>query len=126
MESLIYPDVKKILITYLSEHLEVPVASRVPKGRPAAFVRILLAGGAGRVDPVFEEVAATVESWDDNEASAQHRAQVVRDLLRRASMMGGHPVYNYQEWGPPVDLPDESGQSRYTFTFSLRLRPQQG
>ena len=123
METLIYPDAKATVIAYLRPLVSVPVVSRVPLDRPAGFARILNAGGAGRVDPVLEEVALTVESWDNDEPTAERRAQLIRDHLRRAYTMGGHPVYGYSELGAPVDLPDESGQWRYTFTFSMRMRP---
>ena len=123
METLIYPDAKAAVIAHLRPLASVPVVSRVPRDRPAGFVRILNAGGAGRVDPVLEEVALTVESWDNDEPTAERRAQRIRDHLRRAYTMNGHPVYGYSEMGPPVDLPDESGQWRYTFTFSIRMRP---
>ena len=123
METLIYPDAKAAVIAYLRPLVIVSVVSRVPLDRPAGFVRVLNAGGAGRVDPVLEEVALTVESWDNDESTAERRAQRIRDHLRRAYTMNGHPVYGHSEMGPPVDLPDESGQWRYTFTFSIRMRP---
>lgn len=123
METLIYPDAKAAVIAYLRPLASAPVVSRVPRDRPSGFVRILSAGGSGRVGPVLEEVALTVESWDTDESTAERRAQHIRDHLRRAYVMGGHPVYRYSEIGPPVDLPDESGQWRYTFTFSIRMRP---
>ena len=123
METLIYPDAKAAVVAHLRPLVIVPVVSRVPRDRPSGFVRVLNAGGAGRVDPVLEEVALTVESWDNDESTAERRAQIIRDHLRRAYTMGGHPVYGYSELGAPVDLPDESGQCRYTFTFSIRMRP---
>lgn len=123
MESLIFPDAKAVARDYLAGHLPVNVVSRVPKTRPEGFVRLLNAGGAGLTGVVFSEVALTVESWDNNEATAASRAQLIRDLLRRAHTMAGHPVYGYTEWGPPVDLPDESEQYRYVWTFTIRMRP---
>ena len=123
MEALIYPDAKAAVVAHLRPLVIVPVVSRVPRDRPSGFVRVLNAGGSGRVDPVLEEVALTVESWDNDESTAERRAQIIRDHLRRAYTMGGHPVYGYSELGAPVDLPDESGQWRYTFTFSMRMRP---
>lgn len=123
METLIYPDAKAAVVAHLRPLVIVPVVSRVPRDRPSGFVRVLNAGGSGRVDPVLEEVALTVESWDNDESTAERRAQIIRDHLRRAYTMGGHPVYGYSELGAPVDLPDESGQWRYTFTFSIRMRP---
>ena len=123
MEDVTYPDPKAALIAYLSERLDVLVASRVPNTRPEAFVRVLLAGGQGAIEGLLSDVAFTVESWDNNEAAAQARAQRIRGLLRNAYMMGGYPVTGYKEWGPPVDLADLSLQWRYTFTFAIRFRP---
>ena len=123
MESLTWPDPKAALIAYLSEHIDAPVVSRVPTSRPSSFVRVQLAGGAGLGEGLLSDVAFTVESWDDDEAQAQARAQAIRSALLSAYTMGGHPVYGYTEWGPPVDLPDESRQWRYTFTFAIRFRP---
>lgn len=123
MEVLTYPDPKAAVITYLSDQLDVLVASRIPHERPTGFVRVLLAGGQGGVEGLLSDVAFTVESWDDDEAKSQARAQQIRGHLRNAYTMGGHPVYGYKEWGPPVDLADLSGQWRYTFTFAIRFRP---
>lgn len=123
MEALEWPDPKAAVIAYLSAHLDVPVVSRVPNERPASFVRVLLAGGEGLTQTVFSDVAFTIESWDNDEAAAQARAQKVRSLLRVAYSMNGYPVAGYKEWGPPVDLADTSLQWRYTFTFAIRFRP---
>ena len=123
MEELTWPDPKRALLAFLNERLDVEAYSRVPDKRPEAFVRVLLAGGAGLVGTVFSDVAFTIESWDNSEADAQARAQQIRGLLRNAYTMGGHPVSGYTEWGPPVDLADESRQWRYTFTFAIRFRP---
>lgn len=123
MEVLTYPDPKAAVIGYLAGLLDVPVASRVPQVRPDGFVRILLAGGQGSVEGLLSDVAFTVEAWDNDEHKAQALAQRIRGHLRRAYTMGGFPVYGYHEWGPPVDLADESRQWRYTFTFAIRFRP---
>lgn len=123
MENITYPDPKAALIAFLGGVLDVPVASRIPKARPESFVRVQLAGGEGGVAGLLSDVAFTVESWDNDEAAAQARAQRIRGHLRNAYLMGGHPVYGYKEWSPPVDLADLSGQWRYTFTFAIRFRP---
>lgn len=123
METLTYPDPKAAVIGFLNSVLDVPVASRIPNERPSSFVRVLLAGGQGGVEGLLSDVAFTVESWDDDESSAQARAQSIRGHLRNAYTMGGHPVYAYKEWGPPVDLADASRQWRYTFSFAIRFRP---
>lgn len=119
-----FPDVKWLVIKYLNEELETPVYSRVPKARPSSFIRVLLAGGTGQINPALEEVAVTLESWNTDEHGAFLQAEKARQALRSIRNVDGNPVYRYREWGPPVDLPDESGQWRYTFTFSIRLRIQ--
>ena len=119
-----FPDVKALVIKYLNQELETEVYSRVPKMRPSSFMRVLLAGGTGQINPALEEVAVTLESWDDDEHQAFVHAEQARAALRGIRLVGDNPVYRYREWGPPVDLPDESGQWRYTFTFSIRLRIQ--
>lgn len=122
METVIFPDARAALISHLSDVMDVPVSSRVPNSRPPDFIRVLHAGGAGAINPALDDVAFTLESWSTDEGSAADRAQLIRAHLRNAVTMDGHAVYAYNEWGPPVDLPDESGQFRFTFTFSLRIR----
>jgi len=98
--------------------------AREPNTSTSSFMRVLLAGGTGQINPALEEVAVTLESWDDDEHQAFVHAEQARAALRGIHLVGDNPVYRYREWGPPVDLPDESGQWRYTFTFSIRLRIQ--
>ncbi|MCQ9367339.1 hypothetical protein NQ036_03640 [Brevibacterium sp. 91QC2O2] len=117
-----FPSARRLLREHLAGLLDVPVVTRVPAERPPGFVRILNAGGAGRLGPVLEEVALTVESWDDSEVVAEDRANHIRGLLCEAPEWAGRPVYRYRESGPPVDLPDESEQHRFTFTLTIRLR----
>jgi hypothetical protein len=122
METVVFPDAKAAVINYLSEVLEWLVVSQVPRTRPARFVRVLLSGGAGQVNPALDEVAFTIEAWSNSEGEAADTIQLARAQLRNAHQMGGVPVYGYTERGAPVDLPDESGQFRYTYSFSLRFR----
>lgn len=119
---MVFPSGRRVLREHLESLLDVPVRIKVPNPRPGGFVRILNAGGAGQINPALQEVALTVESWDDDEVLAEDRLNRIRALLREATMWAGVPVYKYTEWGPPVDLPDESEQPRFTYTFSIRLR----
>lgn len=122
METVIFPDTRALCIGYLNSLLDVPVRSEVPGSRPPAFVRILTAGGAGMVNPALDDVALTVEAWADSDGEAHDLAQRCRAHLRNASTWGDTGVYGYNEWGTAVSLPDESRQSRFTFTFSIRVR----
>jgi hypothetical protein len=117
-----FPNHRSLIVGYLNEHLDVHVSTRVPTDRPDAFVRVLDAGGQGRINPAIEEVAFTVESWSNDETNAEARIHLIRSLLSRATGWDGHPFYAYREYGAPVHLPDESPQYRFTYTFSMRLR----
>lgn len=123
METLIFPDVKAMVIGYLNEHLPVTVASRVPNPRPTSFVRVLLSGGHEE-NIVIQESRVTVEAWANVESDAQKLAQLARAHLKRAHQMTGIPVYRVNV-PPPVDYPDdETGQYRYQFVFTFRTRAQ--
>lgn len=111
-----YPNPRVLVIQYLAELLDVPVSSKVPKTRPGAFVTVLNAGGPGRLNQVIEEVALTVESWDDDDLAAEMRATKIRALMEAS------PFMRYREYGAPAYIPDESGQYRYRYTFVIRLR----
>lgn len=120
-----FPNPRSLIVGYLNsleDVLGAATSTRVPNPRPSSFVRVLHAGGEGQLNPAFEGVSLTVESWDDDEVAAETRAQLIRSKLSRATGWNGHMFYRYREAGPPVDLADESGQYRFTFTFSLRLR----
>lgn len=121
MEDLRFPDPKAIVVAALKD-LGVPVSTRVPKVRPAAFAIVQLASGAGQIIPALEEVGITLDVWDNDEMQARSTMERARSILRRTRTVNGEPIYAYNEWGAPVDLPDESGQPRYTLTFSIRLR----
>ncbi|MGO2634437.1 MAG: hypothetical protein ACTH9H_11880 [Galactobacter sp.] len=111
-----YPNPRVLVIQYLAEHLDVPVSSQVPKKRPGAFVTVLNAGGPGRLNQVIEEVALTVESWDNDDLAAETRATRIRALLERG------PFMRYREYSAPAYIPDESGQYRYRYTFTIRFK----
>lgn len=117
-----FPNPRGLIVGFLASVLDVDVRTRVPNPRPSSFVRVLHAGGEGMLNPAFEGVSLTVESWDNDEVAAETRAQLIRSKLSRAVGWNGVDFYRYREYGPPVDLADESGQYRFTFTFSIRLR----
>lgn len=118
-----FPDVKKLMVSHLSTHLDVPVSTRVPSTRPERFVRVMLAGGEGVINPALEGVAVTIESWATVEQDAEATLQTIRQLLLfDTHVIDGHPIYAPREIGAPADLPDESGQKRLTTTIQFRLR----
>lgn len=111
------------MVAHLNSALDVPVATRVPDPRPAAFVRVLVTGGAGIQSSVFMSVRYTIEAWASVEQDAYQLADEARSHLIRVNSLAGHPVDGYAELGPPVDFPDESAMYRYQWSFDLRFRP---
>lgn len=113
---------RSLIIDYLSEHLDVPAYGKVPNPRPDGFVRVLLHGGQGMLNPAVEERSITVESWDDCDAAAAERAEKIRRLLKAAPGVHGAPFYRYREFGAPVAYDDDSEQFKYVFSFTMRFR----
>lgn len=129
-EVIRFPDAETVLIAFLNTELTAAsdaarASGRVPSPRPARFVRVMRTGGPATsfwVDRPY----ITVEAWDDNEAAAEDLAGLCRSFVWAAYLAGeidGIPVYDLAEFGGPQRLPDPTtGQTRYTFTFSIELR----
>lgn len=122
-EVLLTPAADGVIVEYLTGALTpIPVATEVPKGRPARFVRVLLTGGGGRRDVVLHDAQITIEAW----ASSYAEASTLM-MLADAHMNSAHRVrsdiYNVESFGAPANLPDPlSGQSRMTATYQVTLR----
>lgn len=91
--------------------LGVPVSTKVPNPRPAAFIRISRAGGL-RANLVQEQPSVIVECWSDDSVQAFGLAASAWSAMESA-------------FGPeldatsPVWFPDpDSTQARYQFTAS--------
>lgn len=101
--------------------LGVPVGTRVPKQRPARFVRVLGAGGADGF--ALSRPRALVECWGhaDRPDEAYDLAEQAWALLRDTEGTEITPGLWIQDAGltQPVDNPDtQSGSPRWQFTFS--------
>lgn len=126
----VFPDAAAVACSCLAAGLPaqgfegVSCGTRVPDPRPAAFVRVLRTGGP-QDTPVTDYAQLTIESWADDEGTAQDVAQMCRALLMASvgSRVNSTPVCGYEELNGPQNLPDPtSAQPRYTFTIRYRLR----
>lgn len=124
-EVIQFLDVEQVVCAYLAPLLDVPVGTRVPKVRPAAFVRVVRTGGP-RTSVVTEAAQVTVESWAgvDQQAIASDLAYSARAHL--GAMQGEHGgtvVYVVREFSGPAFSPDPvSSAARYVQTFEVVVR----
>lgn len=121
MEALTFPDGKALLIAWLKEHSGLTVASKVPNPRPDEFITVQDAG-TDRIDRHIREVTFTLNFWAKSTPRAYGMGSVALAYFEILDEFNGVPVYRPRDWGPPVELPDESGQPRYTATVSYRLK----
>jgi hypothetical protein len=95
---------------------------KVPKERPATFLRVWRTGGAA-TNRVLDLPLITVESWSaTSDKIAADNANVARQLLLNASAV--MPLVRGVEevTGPFYDPDPVSGVTRYTFTVRMRVR----
>lgn len=131
-EVIVAPDVETIVIQYLTAEFAARAGytttkaySKIPASRPAKFVRVLRTGGV--FDFVIDRAQITLEAWADKAADAMALMQLTRGLMHaidRVTVSGvTYQFYDPQEFSGPANLPDpESGQERYTETFSVGVR----
>lgn len=104
--------------------MSVPVRGEVPSTRPAAFVKVQVAGGASST-LVTGSTQLLVESWHSTTPSAERLAARVDALARLApgNVVGGVQCLGFIEYGLPYDSPDpESRSPRFRQTLGLIFR----
>lgn len=121
MEALTFPDGKALIVAWLKSLTGLRVASVVPDPRPERFIRVQDAS-TNRVDRHIREVSYTLDFWAESTVKAYQIGTVVLAYFEVLDEVDGTPIYRPRDWGPPVELPDESGQPRYTATISFRLK----
>lgn len=121
-EVLVAPDAAAIVVAYLDAALDVPVAYKVPKVRPAEFVSLAVTGGAGRRSLVLQDVTVSIDYWAEDAHAAMDGARLVEGHMLAARFILPE-VYNVDSFGAPTDFPDPlSGKARARATYSLTLR----
>lgn len=131
-EFIVFPDVEIAVVAELMAKLptlgedDMTVSPRMPKTRPAKFVRVVVTGGSER-DMLTDSPLVTVEAFASLEGEAERLAARCRAIISaspRAGSLGGVTCYGVRIAGRPVNLPMETvpDRFRYTFTFSADLR----
>lgn len=125
---IIFPDIEQLLCDELPGLMatqgisSLNVSSRVPKVRPAEFVRVMRTGGSQR-DKVTDLPTVVVEAWAATESRANRIAQTVRGVLHELTELDGVPVYEVREFAGPANLPDPATAAvRYTATYQIAVR----
>ena len=113
------PDVEGIVIKLL-EPLGVRRATKVPRDRPAEFIRVSLTGGSGGL--VLDVPSVLVECWAGSTVRAGELARQARSLLidSRFDVVDGWQVYGI-DCAYPAYYPDETSD-RYQFPANVRVR----
>ncbi len=110
------PNAPAVVIAYLSDVLAEPVHGSVPSTRPASFIRVSSAGGAGIENKGLFRALLTVEAWAETPLKASALALKASAHLEAAEGF-------YAVCGAPVDFPDpRSAQARAIVTVDLAIR----
>lgn len=125
---VIFPDIEELLTDALPEFMSaqgftgLAVSTRIPKTRPAEFVRVMRTGGIAR-DAITDVPTVVIEAWATRESRAILIAQTLRGVIHQLTVLGGVPVYQVGELAGPANLPDEAtSHVRYTATYSFAVR----
>lgn len=108
MNELIVPHpAVAVTVAYLGSRLEVPVAGKMPRTRPAAFVRVSRAGGV-MSNLVTDAPLLVFECWATTGPAAEDLANLVRAHLKQApsSFAAGAWIRWWREAGGPSEFPD--------------------
>lgn len=132
VETLVAPDSETLIVQYLTARLAAvspwtttKAYTKVPKTRPAAFVRVLRTGGTR--DRFIDRPTLTLESWATTAITASSLAEIVRGFMFAIDTVTysarTYQFYDPQEFSGPANLPDpDSAMERYTETFSVGVR----
>ena len=116
-----FVDAEALAVAFLKARVSAPVSTKIPKPRPATFVRVRRTGGAA-VNRVLERVQLTFEAWAPDEVAAANLAGAVRGHILN-HYTGMVLVRGVEEISGPYSDPDPTtGIPRYTFTVALSVR----
>lgn len=113
---------------YTEQATGILCVTKVPRLRPARFIRTVRTGGFRR-DAVTDVARVTFECWGNSSTEAERDAQTIRDLFFRSKgtvlLSGGnrYKIHGVNEVAAPSDSPDiDSGAPRYTLSLEIHLR----
>ena len=116
----VVPDIKKRLMDFLSAHMDVPIVGRRPESpdRPAAFIRVLSAGGTGVTQKALCTALETIDAY------AQSAGEAMKIACEAVNV--AHTMPNYQDGivmvqsSYPIEMPDpDTSQARATATLTI-------
>lgn len=116
-----FPDIEALVLTFLTQRVNVPVHTSVPSNRPPAFILLWRNGGASS-NRVVDRPQVTVEAWSQDSVRASELAEQCRSaLLNEASTIPS--VSQSTEISGPYSTTDETTETpRYRFTMQLTVR----
>lgn len=109
------------LVGELTARLTVHVGTRIPKPRPAEFVRVISTGGGER-DLVSDEATLVVEGFAESETGARRLCALAvahAQAAGRAGSLGGVTCYGVRLVARPANLPMPSVPDRFRFTATI-------
>ena len=118
-----YLDVEQAVTAYLRALLGVPVLTRVPAPRPAAFVQVRRVGGPAEL--VWDRPRLDVFAWGADDEAAYDLAMTARAALHdlQGTTDLGVACYRVTEFLGPRRADDEvTGTPRVWLTVDLSLR----
>lgn len=130
-EVIVFPDVEALVVSYLNTAFTARsetarASTKVPATRPTKFVRVIRTGGPSS-ELVIDRAQLTIEAWANKATDAIALMQLTRGLMHAIDQVTyssrTYQFYKPQEFSGPANLPDpDSGQERYTETFSVGVR----
>ena len=117
-----FPDAEALVLAFLKPVVSpVAVHVKVPKTRPATFVRAWRSGGAS-INRVLDRPMITVQAWATDSVGASELAMACRDAFlhdyTRMPLVRGVEEVTGLYFDPDPD----TGIDRYTFTIQLMVR----
>lgn len=121
-------DAEAVVVAFLraqftARDVTARVGTQVPNPRPAALVRVLLAGN-NRQRPLDSHLLV-LDCWAATAPAASDLARLVAGLVEAmpGETVAGSYVYHAELVGGPANLPDpDSDSPRYSVTVRLWLR----
>lgn len=116
-----FPDAEAMVVAFLNDRVDPPVATKVGNPRPSRYVRVWRTGGSA-TNRVLERVQITVTCGAGSSVTASQDAQSCRRaLLNEYTAM---PLVRgvTEITGPYYDPDPDTGTDRYSFTHELSVR----